>query len=104
MSFAIHNPWVTSESPVNQWPGQGNGPGAEQQPTEPGQHLASTSTAAMIREGCLTRMRRFSHGHASLAAEPPRGRAPGPHGLLFLYAWPTARHPSARPEYEVAAG
>jgi hypothetical protein len=55
-----------------------------------------------IRNAAIGRLRKLSHGHSTLAIEPPRGRVPGPHALAYLYAFHSPMSSAGSPVYEVA--
>jgi hypothetical protein len=54
-----------------------------------------------IRNAAIGRLRKLSHGHSTLAIEPPRGRVPGPHALAYLYAFHSPMSTAKGPIYEV---
>jgi len=85
------------------------------QPTAPDPGTSYTSSATVdpqteanvlgwisIRNAAIGRLRKLSHGHSTLAIEPPKGRVPGPHALAFLYAYHSQTSTAKTPRYEIA--
>jgi hypothetical protein len=83
--------------PTSPDPGTGYTNSAVDQATE-----ANVLGWISIRNAAVGRLRKLSHGHSTLAIEPPKGRVPGPHALAYLYAFHGATSTAKSPRYEIA--